>query len=88
MKCYEEVNNFESLTASDIGVSVGLISQPWWKSNRFYYLSSRSSDNDKATGRALNITFNNNSQVAIDLLVFTVYLDEYVVDTLTGKITK
>ena len=85
---YEEVNNFESLTASDIGVSVGLISQPWWESNRVYYLSSRSSDNDKATGRALNITFNNNSQVAIDLLVFTVYLDEYVVDTLTGKITK
>ena len=84
----EEVNNFESLTSADFGVSVGLINQPWWENNRVYYLSSRSSKTDKSTGRALNITFNNITNVSLDVLVFSVYLDEFVVDVATGLVTK
>ena len=84
----EEVNNFESLTSADFGVSVGLINQPWWENNRVYYLSSRSSKTDKSTGRALNITFNNSTNVSLDVLVFSVYLDEFVVDVATGIVSR
>ena len=85
---YEEVKNFESLTSSDFGVSVGLINQLWWENNRVYYLSARSDDADKATPRSLVVSCLNNSNVPIDLLVFTIYLDECVVNVSNGKITK
>ena len=84
----EEVNNFESLTSSDFGVSVGLINQLWWENNRVYYLSSRSDDSDKATPRSLVVSCLNNSNVPIDLLVFTIYLDECTVNVANGKIVK
>ena len=84
----EEVNTFESLTCADFGVSVGLINQPWWENNRVYYLSSRSTKTDKSTGRALNVSFTNTSNISIDVLVFSVYLDEFVVDVATGLITR
>ena len=84
----EEVTNFESLTSSDFGVSVGLINQQWWESNRVYYLSCRSSDADKATPRALNVSFSNNTQVPIDCLIFSVYLDTFTVDVSSGIIRK
>jgi hypothetical protein len=83
-----EVKDFESLTSSDFGVSVGLINQQWWEQNRCYYLSCRSTDADKATPRALNISFVNNSQVPIDVMVFTIYLDRFVVDVSSGIIKK
>ena len=84
----EEVTNFESLTSSDFGVSVGLINQQWWESNRVYYLSCRSTDADKATPRALNVSFVNNTQVPIDCLIFSVYLDTFTVDVSSGIVKK
>ena len=89
---YEEfltqVSEFESLTCSDWGVSVGLINQQWWENNRVYYLAARSDDTGKSTPRALTVSFNNNNLVPIDVMVFTIYLDEFVVDVLSGRITK
>jgi hypothetical protein len=84
----EEVNEFESLTSSDFGVSVGLINQKWWESNRVYYLSARSTDADKATPRSLTVSFLNNSYVPLDCLIYTIYLDEFVIDVSTGIIQK
>ena len=83
-----EVKDFESLTSSDFGVSVGLINQQWWEQNRVYYLSCRSTDADKATPRSLNVSFVNNSQVPIDVMIFTIYLDKFVVDVSSGIIKK
>ena len=83
-----EVKDFESLTSSDFGVSVGLINQQWWEANRVYYLSCRSTDADKATPRSLNVSFVNNSQVPIDVMIFTIYLDKFVVDVSSGIIKK
>ena len=79
---YEEfltqVSEFESLTSSNWGISVGLINQQWWENNRVYYLAARSDDTGKATPRALTVSFNNNNLVPIDVMVFTIYLDEFV----------
>jgi len=79
----------DNLTSSDLGIGAGLISQSWWENNRVYYVDlKRCRDADKASTRNLNISFTNNSQLTISLLVFTMYLDKLVVDVETGLIKK
>ena len=85
----EQVALADNLTSSDLGIGAGLISQSYWENNRVYYIDlKRSRDADKASTRNLNISFTNNSNVIIDLLVFTSYLDKLVVDVETGLIRK
>ena len=85
----EQVSMAESLTSADIGISTGLINQSYWEQNRCYYVDlSRGRSADKDTMRNLCITFNNNSNVPIDVLVFTLYLDKFVIDVETGIIIK
>jgi len=85
----EQVAHAETLTGSDLGMSVGLINQSWWEMNRVYWVDlSRGRDADKASMRNLSISFNNNSNAAITLMVFTVYLDKIVVDVETGIVKK
>ena len=85
----EQVILADNLTSSDLGIGAGLISQSWWDNNRVYYVDlKRSRDADKASTRNLNISFTNNSSVAVDLMVFTLYLDKLVVDVETGLIRK
>jgi len=82
----EQVSLADKLTSSDFGVQAGVITQKWWESNRYYWIDlSRGREADKATMRNLTISFRNQSQVAVDLLVFTVYLDRVVVDVESGK---
>ena len=84
----EQVSLAETLTSSDIGVQVGLINQSWWESNRVYYVDlSRGRDADKATHRNLTVSFNNNSNVPIDTMIFTIYLNKITVDVETGIVT-
>ena len=85
----EQVSLAESLTSADIGISTGLISQSYWEQNRCYYVDlSRGRQADKDTMRNLCVTFNNNSNVIIDVLIFTLYLDKFVIDVETGIIVK
>jgi hypothetical protein len=86
----EQVGMADNLTSSDLGLGAGLISQSYWENAcRVYYVDlKRSRDADKMAVRNLQISFNNNSSVAIDLLVFTLYLDKLVVDVETGLIKK
>jgi hypothetical protein len=85
----EQVALAESLTSTDLGIGTGLISQSWWEMNRVYWVDlARGREADKASMRNLTISFNNNSSVAISLLVFTVYLDKIVVDVETGIVKK
>lgn len=85
----EQVLLADTLTSSDLGIAAGMISQPWWEANRVYWVDlKRSRDADKASTRNLNISFTNNSLIAIDCLVFTVYLDKLVIDVETGLIRK
>jgi len=82
----EQVSLADKLTSSDFGVQAGCFTQKWWEFNRYYWIDlSRGREADKATMRNLTVSFRNQSQVLVDLLVFTVYLDRVVVDVETGK---
>jgi hypothetical protein len=85
----EQVALAESLTSTDLGIGTGLISQSWWEMNRVYWVDlARGREADKASMRNLTISFNNNNNVAISLMVFTVYLDKFVIDVETGIVRK
>lgn len=85
----EQVALADNLTSSDLGIGAGLVSQAWWENNRVYWIDlKRARDADKASTRNLNISFTNNSNLTIDLLVFTIYLDKLVIDVETGLIRK
>ena len=43
---------------------------------------------DKLQPRNINVSFTNNSNVAIDVLIFTFYSDQIVIDVETGIVTK
>jgi len=86
----EQVGTAESLTSTDLGVGgVGVFSEAWWSQNRVYYVDlSRGKDSDKASMRNLTVSFTNNTNVNITLLCYTVYLDKFTVDVMTGQVTK
>ena len=85
----EQVNLAEQLTSSDFGVSTGLISQGYWEWSRWYFVNvERSNLADKLQPRNINVSFNNNSNVPIDVMIFIFYSDELVIDVETGIITK
>ena len=85
----QQVNLAEQLTSADFGVSTGLINQEYWQWSKFYYVNvERSNLADKLQPRNVNITFNNNSNVAIDILVFIFYNDELTIDVETGIVQK
>jgi len=79
----------ESLTSADVGVAVGLITQSWWESNRVYFVDlARANAADREMPRNLNISFNNNTQIPIDIMVFSIYLDKIVLNVQTGQVNK
>jgi hypothetical protein len=85
----EQVALAETLTGSDLGMSVGLINQSFWESNRVYWVDlARDRDADKASMRNLSISFNNNTNASITLMVYTVYLDSLTLDVETGIIRR
>ena len=65
------------------------MSADYWQNNRVYYIdASRQSLADENTPRNLVLQFTNNNLVAIDLLVFTIRGDSYILDVETGAIKK
>jgi hypothetical protein len=77
----EQVNLEEQLTSSDFGVSIGLLSQGYWEWSRWYYVNVESSQlADKLQPPNINISFNNNSNLAIGIMRFIFYSDEFVRD--------
>ena len=77
------------MTSADFGVSTGLISQDYWEWSRWNYVNiERSQLADKLQPRNINVSFNNNSNVSIDVMVFIFYSDEFVVNVETGIINK
>ena len=84
----EQVSLYEKINGADIGLSCGLINQQYWDTSRSYYVDlSRGSISDNLSPRNVNITFNNNSNVTIDVMVFTEYFKEMIVDVETGLVS-
>ena len=85
----QQIVSAESLTSSDIGVNVGLISQSWWEMSRVYYIDlARARSADKESLRSISLSFTNNSLKAIDLMVFTIYLDKVTMNIETGIVIR
>jgi len=77
----------DNVVAGVGAANVGVIDQKFWEASRVYWADlSRSTDADKASMRNLVLSFKNNSQVPIDLLVFTVYSNRITVDVANGRV--
>ena len=85
----EQVNLAEQITSSDFGVATGLISQGYWESSKWYFVNvERGNIANKLQPRNMNVSFTNNSNVAIDVIIFTFYNDQLTIDVETGIVTK
>ena len=85
----EQIALARDLTSGTLGLSVGLINQKWYENNKVYYCDlSRGTRADKETARNLNISFTNNSLVSIDILVFTIYNDQIVLNVSNGAVQR
>ena len=85
----EQVNLAEQLTSSDFGISTGLINQNYWENSKWYYVNvERGNAADKLNGRNIHVSFTNNSNVPIEVMVFIFYSDEIAIDVKTGLVTR
>ena len=85
----EQIALARDLTSGTLGMSCGLITQKWWENNKVYYCDlSRGTRADKEMARNLNISFLNNSNVAIDILVFTIYNDRIQLNVSNGSVQR
>jgi hypothetical protein len=70
-------------------VSTGLISQGYWEASKWYFVNvERGNIPDKLQPRNINVSFTNNSNVPIDVIIFTFYSDQLTTDVETGIVTK
>ena len=84
-----QVNNNESPVSGDWGLGTGIVSRQWWEMNRYIWVNlSRSAPADRVTPRSVYVSLTNNSEVAMDLLIFTIYLDELTLDVSKGSVSK
>ena len=85
----EQIALARDLTSGTLGLSVGLINQKFWESSKVYYADlSRGTRADKETARNLNISFLNNSNCPIDILVFTIYNDQIILNVSNGAVQR
>ena len=86
----QQVSLYDKINSSDIGLSCGLINEYYWSNAyRTYYCDcTRGNIGDLLTARNVNLTFTNNSNLTIDVMVFTEYFTEMVVDVETGQVSK
>lgn len=84
----EQLVYAEQLTSADFGVTTGLFDASFWNYNRFYWVNvERSNITDKLQPRNINISFTNNNNVPIDVLVFTFKSNQLTLDTETGIVS-
>jgi hypothetical protein len=85
----EQVNLCEQLTSSDFGISTGLINQNYRENSKWYYVNvERGNAADKLNGRNINVSFTNNSNAPVEIMVFIFYSDEIAIDVKTGLVTR
>lgn len=84
----EQVNYAEQLTSADFGVTTGLFDSAFWNNNRYYWINvERSNITDKLQPRNINISFTNNCNQPIDVLVFTFKANQLTIDCETGIVS-
>jgi len=86
----QQVCEYESLSGNKLDMlNSGIITQPWWEQNRVYFVNlARDSPADRATPRNILVSFTNNTNITIDVMVFVVYADRIVVDVKSGLVSQ
>jgi hypothetical protein len=88
----EQLTLAKQLTSSDFGISTtstGLINQNYWENSKWRFVNlERGNAADKLNGRNINVSFTNNSNVPIEVMVFILYSDEIAIDVKTGLVTR
>lgn len=82
----EQISKFNKSSSSEYGVESGLLNQNFWNYNKIYMANIRSTIDDSQTARNVTASFINNSNVAIDIMVFVVYEQELIVNCSTGAV--
>jgi hypothetical protein len=78
----------EQLTSADFGITTGIFDSAFWNSNRYYYINvERSNITDKLQPRAINISFTNNNNIPIDVLIFTFKSNQLTIEVETGLVS-
>jgi hypothetical protein len=73
--------NKQHSLSSDFGISTGLINQNYWENSKWYYVNvERGNAADKLNGRNINVSFTNDSNVPIEVMIFIFYSDEIAID--------
>jgi hypothetical protein len=66
-----------------------LINANYWENSKWYWVNvERGSAGDKLSGRNINVSFINNSNVPIEVMIFIFYSDEIAIDVTTGLVTR
>lgn len=84
----QQISKYNKQSSSEYGVESGLWSPSFWANNRFYVVAVRSTEDDMNTPRNVTISFVNNCNLDIDILVFCEYSDKLIINCGTGMITK
>jgi len=86
----EQVCQYESVSGNKLDIlNSGIINQAWWEQNRVYFVNlSRGSPADRATPRNIQVSFTNNTNVTIDVMVYIIYADKIVVNVRTGLVSQ
>ena len=84
----EQVSMYEKINGGDFGLSCGLFNQlAWVQGTRCYSIDcSRSTMSDLLATKQLNVTFNNNTNVTLDILFFIEKVSQFVIDVESGQI--
>ena len=84
--------NINDMYNNDVGQESDqnhLINQNCWENSKWYYVNvERGNAADKLNGRNINVSFTNNSNVPVEIMVFIFYSDEIAIDVKTGLVTR
>jgi hypothetical protein len=86
----EQVCQYESVSGNKLDIlNSGIIAQSWWEQNRCYFVNlSRGSPADRATPRNILVSFTNNTNITIDVMVYIIYADKITVNVRTGLVSQ
>jgi hypothetical protein len=82
----QELSKYNKSSSSEYGVESTCLDFNFWNMNKIYMVNVRSTQDDFQTPRNVVVSFINNSNVACDIMVFTIYEQEMVYNVSTGAL--
>jgi len=84
----EQISIYNKESSSQYGVESSLLSKNWWDNNRVYLFNVRNTLDDALTPRNVVVSFQNNSNINIDVYFYVVYEEEWILNCATGEVNQ